>query len=132
MAFTNGYSAFPYRGGILLASLFSLMLVCACVSGRGIVGRPFAWKPLVWLGQRSYGIYLWHYPLLLLMNPASDVSSKPWWIYALQVAVVIAVSEASYRFIETPFRRGAFGAVARRLRDDATPSPHGPKGTPFP
>ena len=118
MAFTNGYSAFPYRGGILLASLFSLMLVCACASGRGIAGRLFAWKPLVWLGQRSYVIYLWHYPLLLLMNPASDVSSKPWWIYALQVAVVIAVSEASYRFIETPFRRGAFGAVARRLRDD--------------
>ena len=118
MAFTNGYSAFPYRGGILLASLFSLMLVCACASGRGIVGGLFAWKPLVWLGQRSYGIYLWHYPLLLLMNPASDVSSKPWWMYALQVAVVIAVSEASYRFIETPFRRGAFGAVARRLRDD--------------
>ena len=41
------------------------------------------------------------------MNPASDVSAKPWWVYALQIAVVVAVAEASYRWIETPFRHGA-------------------------
>ncbi len=105
--FTNGYSTFPYRGGIALASALSLMLIAGCLSSNGMVARAFAFEPLVWLGKRSYGIYLWHYPLLLLMNPASDISDKPWWVYVVQVLIVIAVSEASYRFIETPCRHGA-------------------------
>ncbi len=105
--FTNGYSTFPYRGGIALASALSLMLIAGCLSPNGMVARAFAFEPLVWLGKRSYGIYLWHYPLLLLMNPASDISDKPWWVYVVQVLIVIAVSEASYRFIETPCRHGA-------------------------
>lgn len=120
MAFTNGYSAFPYYGGILIASLFTLMLIAACVQPHSRLGRLFALKPLVWLGQRSYGIYLWHYPLLLLMNPASDVTAKPWWVYALQVCIVIGVSELSYRFIETPFRHGAAKRLASKLRDRET------------
>lgn len=117
-AFTNGYSAFPYRGGIALASLFAVMLVAACAQPTSRLARLFAAKPLVWLGQRSYGIYLWHYPLLLLMNPASDVNSKPWWVYILQVTVVIAVAEISYRLIETPFRHGAFEALVHRVRHE--------------
>lgn len=118
MAFTDGYSAFPYRGGILIASLCALMLVSACVQPGSLVAEAFSCRPLVWIGKRSYSIYLWHYPLLLLLNPAHDVTSKPWWAYALQVALVIAVSETCYRFIETPFRHGAFGSFLRRLRDD--------------
>lgn len=128
MAFTNGYSAFPYRGGILLASIFAVMLVAACAQPESRLARIFAWKPLVWLGQRSYGIYLWHYPLLLLMNPASDVSAKPWWVYALQIAVVVAVAEASYRWIETPFRHGAFGALLHRVKHERDTIPTWAKG----
>ncbi len=115
--FTNGYTAFPYRGGILLASLFTLMVIGACAQEDSHLARIFSLKPLVWLGQRSYSIYLWHYPLLLLMNPASDVTSKPWWVYLGQIAVVVGVSELCYRFIETPFRHGAAKRLAARLRD---------------
>ncbi|MDO4437720.1 MAG: acyltransferase family protein [Coriobacteriaceae bacterium] len=117
MAFTNGYSAFPYRGGIALASIFAMMLIMGCTHRRGPIARLFGLKPLVWLGQRSYSIYLWHYPLLLLMNPASDVSAKPWWVLALQVFLVIGVSELCFRFVETPFRHGAFGRIFARLRE---------------
>lgn len=115
---TNGYSAFPYRGGIVLASLCAAMLVAACMQPHGLLARIFAWEPLVWLGKRSYGIYLWHYPLLLLMNPASDVSIKPWWVYLAQVAVVVAVAELSYRVIETPCRHGAIERLVRRVAHD--------------
>ena len=115
MVWSNGYSAFPYRGGILLASIFSLMLISACVKPGSRLGAMFSWAPLVWLGKRSYGIYLWHYPLLLLMNPANDVTVKPWWAHALQVLIVLAVSELSYRCIETPCRHGALAAFADRL-----------------
>lgn len=123
IAFTNGYSAFPYRGGILLASICSLALVAACAQPEGLLARLFGCGPLVWLGQRSYSIYLWHYPLLLLMNPASDITAKPWWVYSLQVLAAIAVSEVSYRFIETPFRHGALASLVNRMRDDRASLP---------
>ncbi|MFR3451898.1 MAG: hypothetical protein ACLTSX_10545 [Collinsella sp.] len=70
-------------------------------------------------------MYLWHYPLLLLMNPASDVSAKPWWVYLCQVAVVVGVSELCYRFIETPFRHGAAGRILAQLRDNVKRCPLG-------
>ncbi len=54
--------------------------------------------------------YLWHYPLLLLMNPVANINDTPWWQYILQVLLVVAVAECSYRFIETPFRRAPLGA----------------------
>ncbi len=54
------------------------------------------------------------------MNPASDVSSKPWWVYLCQVAVVVGVSELCYRFIETPFRPGAAGRILAQLRNKET------------
>lgn len=120
VVFSNGYTAFPYRGGILLASLFTLMVVAACAQAHSRLAKLFSAKPLVWLGQRSYSIYLWHYPLLLLMNPASDVSTKPWWVYLCQVAVVVGVSELCYRFIETPFRHGAAGRILAQLRNKET------------
>ena len=113
--FTNGYTAFPYRGGILLASLFAVMLVAACAHPESNLAKLFGLKPLAWLGQRSYGIYLWHYPLLLLMNPVSDISEKPWWVYLIQVAIVVAVSAISYRVIETPFRHGALSSFLQRV-----------------
>lgn len=120
IVFSNGYTAFPYRGGILLASVFTLMVIAACTQAHSRLAKLFSAKPLVWLGQRSYSIYLWHYPLLLLMNPASDVSSKPWWVYLCQVAVVVGISELCYRFIETPFRHGAAGRILSQLRDKET------------
>lgn len=120
IVFSNGYTAFPYRGGILLASVFTLMIIAACAQAHSRLAKLFSAKPLVWLGQRSYSIYLWHYPLLLLMNPASDVNSKPWWVYLCQIAVVIGVSAVCYRFIETPFRHGAAGRILERLRDRET------------
>lgn len=120
VALTNGYTAFPYRGGTLLCSILTLMVIAACVQPQGMVARALAAEPLVWIGKRSYSIYLWHYPLLLLMNPVANINDTPWWHYILQVLLVVAVAECSYRFIETPFRKGAFGRTVSELRDGTT------------
>ena len=120
VAFTNGYTAFQYRGGTLLCSILTLMVIAACVQPQGMVARALSAEPLVWIGKRSYSIYLWHYPLLLLMNPVANISDTPWWQYILQVLLVVAVAECSYRFIETPFRKGAFGRTVAELRDGTT------------
>ena len=118
---SNGYSAFQYRGGMLLCSVFTMMLIAACVQDDGLLVRLFSLKPFIWIGKRSYSIYLWHYPLLLLMTPVADIRQTPWWMTAIQLAVVLAVAECSYRFIETPFRRGALGAFFRHVRQGEEP-----------
>lgn len=120
VALTNGYTAFQYRGGTLLCSILTLMVIAACVQPQGLVARALAAEPLVWVGKRSYSIYLWHYPLLLLMNPVANINDTPWWQYIVQVLVVVAVAECCYRFIETPFRKGAFGRTVSEFRDGTT------------
>ena len=110
-------SAFTYPFGLLLASLCSLCLVTSVVARPArTFCRVMELAPMRWVGTRSYGIYLWHYPLLLLMNPVSDISAKPWWMYVIQILVIVGVAELSYRFIETPFRHGAFGRFVEQLR----------------
>ena len=120
VALTNGYTAFQYRGGTLLCSILTLMVIAACVQPQGLVARALAVEPLVWVGKRSYSIYLWHYPLLLLMNPVANINDTPWWHHILQVLLVLAAAECSYRFIEEPFRKGAFGRTVSEFRDGTT------------
>lgn len=113
--YTNGYTSFTYRGGTVIAAVLSAVLIAACVQPDGVLARVFSLPPLVWLGQRSYSIYLWHFPLFALMNPVGDVSAKPWWVYLIECGVVLLAAELSYRFIETPFRKGAFGAFLQQV-----------------
>ena len=115
VVYTNGYTAFTYRGGTVIAAVLSAVLIAACVQPEGVLARVFSLPPLVWLGQRSYSIYLWHFPLFALMNPVGDVSAKPWWMYLIECGVVLLVAELSYHFIETPFRKGAFGAFLQQV-----------------
>ena len=117
-ALTNGYTAFQYRGGMVLCTLLTVALIMGCVRRGGVLERVFSARPLVWMGTRSYGIYLWHYPLLLLMNPASSVGARPWWAIAGQLALVGAVAEVSYRAVEAPFRHGALGRFWHSLHGE--------------
>lgn len=114
-ALSNGYTAFQYRGGMVLCTVFTMMLVAASAHRGGAVARLLALPPFVWLGKRSYGVYLWHYPLLLLMNPMSVIGPRPWWLTVLQLALVLLVAEVSYRYLEEPCRHGALGRLARQL-----------------
>ncbi|WP_080799462.1 acyltransferase family protein [Arabiibacter massiliensis] len=112
----DGFSPFWYYGGTLLASVLTAVLIAVMVHPASLLGRAAGAKPLVWVGLRSYGIYLWHYPLLLLMNPRTFTGETPWWLYLVQLAVVFACAAFSYRFVEDPIRKGAIGAFAKRVR----------------
>lgn len=116
MALVSGYSPFLYSGGILLVSVLTAVLIVALVYPPSLMARLLSLKPLVWLGQRSYGIYLWHYPLLLLMNPRTFTGETPWYVYLGQMAVVVAVAAFSYRFVENPIRHGALGRFVKDVR----------------
>lgn len=116
VALSNGFSPFLYRGGLVLCSLLTAVVIAVMVHPASRVGRIAGSAPLVWIGKRSYGIYLWHYPLLLLMNPNPSVET-PWWLYLLQLAVVFACAAFSYRFVENPIRKGAIGRLVKSAQE---------------
>lgn len=99
----TGESAWLYRGGFLLFALVTGLLIICVQNTECIVRRLLSVKPLVWLGQRSFSVYLVHYPLLLLMNPATRTTRIAWWEQALQLVLILAVAEVFYRLVERPW-----------------------------
>ncbi len=110
---TNEYSAFMFRGGLVLLSLATVLVVAAVAVPGGLLGRALGWGPLRWTGVRSYGIYLWHYPLIVLTAPALIAGglNMPRAVAAAAASVVVAA--LSWRFVEEPIRRGFRGGFTR-------------------
>jgi len=102
---TSSGSDFLYRGGLLLLAA-AVAVVIAAALRPGPLARALSLPPLRWLGLVSYGVYLWHWPLYLVLTPG-----RTGWdghaLFALRLAVTVAVAVASYHLIEQPFRRGA-------------------------
>jgi hypothetical protein len=74
-----------------------------------------------WLGLRSYGIYLWHWPVYMVTRPELDVPFGGLPLLALRMTITILLADLSYRFVETPIRRGALGRAWKTLRDARGP-----------
>ena len=119
VGFSNGFSPFIYRGGLVLCSVLTALTMAVLVHPASILSRVFALKPLVWIGKISYGMYLWHFPILLLMTPGNLAGQAPLWLRFLQLAVVFGVSAFSYYCIENPLRHGALGRFYHGLKDGA-------------
>lgn len=99
----TGESAWLYRDGFLLFAFVTGLLIICVQNTKCIVRRLLSVKPLVWLGQRSFSVYLVHYPLLLLMNPATRTTRIAWWEQVLQLVLILAVAEVFYRLVERPW-----------------------------
>ena len=117
---TNQYETFLYRGGLVLLSAAAAILVAALAHPASRLGRILGWEPLRWLGERSYGIYLWHYPVIALTSPAVNTSGVSLVRAALQVAASIALATLSWRFVEEPIRRGALEKLIPGCRPQET------------
>ena len=118
---TNEYSDFMFRGGLELLSVATALVVAAVATPGGLLGRALGWTPMRWIGVRSYGIYLWHYPIIVLTAAAGTVGTPVSAVRAVVlVAVTVAIAAASWRFVEEPIRRGSYRrtAPARRCGRD--------------
>jgi len=111
---TSQYSPFLYRGGMVLLSVATAAVVLAVVSPAGRLGSILGWRPLRWLGVRSYGIYLWHYPIIVLTTPANGTETAL--RATLQVGASIGVAALSWGLIEEPIRHGAIGRWLTQVR----------------
>lgn len=116
MVVTNGYSSFSYYGGTLLVSVIAAVAVAALLVPQTWGDKVLSLKPLTWIGKRSYAIYLWHYPIVEILNPRNATVPRAWWQIVLQLVLVVAVAEASYELVEKPFAHGLGG-----LRDKLKP-----------
>jgi hypothetical protein len=117
MALAGEDSALTFRGGILLASVATTALVLVVVERPGRLRAVLELPAARWVGARSYGIYLWHWPVFLVIG--QDLPVAPGGTaYLLTrlwcVLVTFAVADLSYRFVETPVRRHGFAGSARR------------------
>ena len=113
--------AFLYRGGFLAVAVLTAVLIAAAVHPRAtLIKGILARRPLVWLGTRSYSVYLWHWPVFMLTRPGEDVAIDGVELLAVRLAITLALAEASFRLIEAPVRTGSLKklwvAVSRGAR----------------
>ncbi|MDO5328951.1 MAG: acyltransferase family protein [Coriobacteriia bacterium] len=123
MVLVDGLSPLMYYGIIFLASVLTMFLIGVLVVPGSKIAAFFALKPIAWIGKRSYGMYLWHFPLILLLKPICDGLTNTWWFAILILALTIGIAAVQYKFIENPIRRGLIG----RWYSDFKARKHKPK-----
>jgi hypothetical protein len=103
-----------YRGGLLLHSAAAAAVVAALASTpTGRAANVLAWRPLVWVGVRSYGLYLWHWPVyVMLTSERTGLDGAA--LTFVRIAVSIALAAVSFRFVEDPIRHRATWVRDRR------------------
>ena len=108
--------AWTFRLGIPLISLATAVLLLGAIDRPGRLRAILELPPMTWLGQRSYGIYLWHWPVILIVGqdmPAAAGTTAFVWTRVWAVVVTLALADLTLRFVEMPVRRLGFrGALA--------------------
>ena len=118
---THDYDAIAFRGGFLIVDIASLLVIASVVHPRSDMNRLLGLPLLVWIGLRSYGIYLWHFPIFAVtrltdFDGAFGATPPGWLWFAIRLALTMGVAELSYRYVEVPIRAGAIRRYMERVR----------------
>jgi len=111
------YTPWLYRGGFLLAAAIFALVIAAATHPGAPVGRILDVAPMRWVGERSYGIYLWHWPIFLVTRPGVDVPWEGPLVDVARVGLTLVVAALSYRYVEVPIRHGAIGKAVASMRE---------------
>ncbi|GAA0850463.1 hypothetical protein GCM10008915_63540 [Bifidobacterium pullorum subsp. gallinarum] len=110
------YDPFLYRGGMFLFSMAAAVLVAVLAHPAASISRLLSWKPLLWVGVRSYGIYLWHYPVMILTSPASGSGDLSLPQVVLQITASVILAALSWKYVEEPIRHGGLKKLWLKVR----------------
>ncbi|MEY2989765.1 MAG: hypothetical protein RLZZ163_681 [Actinomycetota bacterium] len=117
--FVGEFTPWLYRGGFLVLAIFTAVLIAAATHPASPLGAILGVGVLRYLGRRSYGIYLWHWPIFMVTRPGIDVPWSEPVAFVIRLAATLLIAEVSYRLIEMPVRRGTLGDTWRAVRSGA-------------
>lgn len=124
LCLSNQYQSFLYYGGLLFFSIVAAVLVAVLAHPASRLGKLFSIPPLRWLGVWSYGMYLWHYPVIILTNPQVNTTGPDVGLAIRQVLLTILLAAISWYFIEIPIRHGKWGKHFTNTLHDLKWQPH--------
>lgn len=108
MIYTSEYDTWLYRGGFLLVAVLGLVIIISSGRQYTLMSRLLSLKPLVYIGKISYSLYLWHFPILVLTTPVSEIGNPNLFYVVLRIILIVLVATFSYLFVETPIRKLGF------------------------
>ena len=108
MIYTSEYNTLLYRGGFLLVAILGLIVIISSGKQHTLMSRLLSFKPVVFIGKISYSLYLWHFPVLVLTTPVSEIGNPNIIFVILRVILTFILATASYVFVETPIRKLGF------------------------
>ena len=114
--FINESDPTLYRIAFPLAAIFGCFTLISVVHPASRFAPLLSSRVLIWIGERSYGIYIWHWIVFQLTRPSIDLVGDDWALYALRVLIVFALADISLRYIEIPVRRGYFELWFRGMK----------------
>lgn len=106
MLLSGESSVWLYRGGFICFVLLTAVLLFAATQPTGSLPRWLSQPPLVWLGKRSYALYLWHWPIYVLLRPEFELPDHALLQSAVRLVLTCVAAELSYRYVEQPIRSG--------------------------
>ena len=109
------YNPWLYRGGFFVTGVATLLLIAAATHRGAVTGKLLGHPALVWVGTRSYGLYLYHWPVFQMIRKQANIQMSILQII-LGLLITVPITEASYRFIETPIRKNGLRASLAGLR----------------
>jgi peptidoglycan/LPS O-acetylase OafA/YrhL len=106
----DGQDEWIYRGGLVGCSVVGTVVVVTTWADPPLLGRLLAWRPLVWLGERSYGIYLWHLPIFVL---TPEPLHRPWALLLIGTPLTVGIAALTHRPVERLLLDSPTGAQVR-------------------
>jgi peptidoglycan/LPS O-acetylase OafA/YrhL len=105
--FINESDPTLYKIAFPLAAIFGAAIIMSVVHPASRFAPILENPVLLWIGQRSYAIYLWHWIIFQVTRPTVDLAGQTWALYSLRILIVFALADISLRYVEIPIRRGA-------------------------
>ena len=108
MFYVSEYNTWLYRGGFLLVAVLGLIIIISSGKQHTFISKALSFRPIVFIGKISYSLYLWHFPIIVLTTPVSEIGNPNLFYVTLRIILTVIAATLSYLFVETPIRKLGF------------------------